>query len=64
MNVQTALTMLEQLRRQFGAVSVTACFETGHGDVEVTAGPAGPRIAVAGQEVPLVQRGPASDPPT
>lgn len=58
MNVTDALAILERVRGQLGAVSVTACFETGHGDVQVVAEPRGlTRIVVHGQEVPHRQEG-------
>ena len=52
MNVPQALETLERLRVRLGACSLVASFDTRHGMVEVTASAAGPKILVAGQEVP------------
>lgn len=56
MNVQHAIELLDAVRDRLGAASVTASWETNHGDVQVRSAPRGVQILVDGQEVPLEGR--------
>jgi hypothetical protein len=64
-NVTEAMLLLDDVRDRLGALTVSATWETGHGDVQVTAGADGPRMTVAGQEVhlgvPAAGRSPSDD---
>ena len=55
MNVAHAMELLDAVRDRLGAASVTAVWETSHGDVEVRSAPRGVSILVDGQEVPRDQ---------
>lgn len=56
-NVTQAMALLDDVRDRLGALTVSATWETGHGDVQITCTEnATPRMTVAGQDVPFKAR--------
>lgn len=64
-NVTHAMLLLDDVRDRLGALRISATWETGHGDVQITCSDGGPRMTVAGQEVhlgvPAAERSPSDD---